>query len=307
MTVLMILVGVAAASVLFVVGVADVLYVRNRRREMVLEVVDQGGGTWLDRVEAWDRSYARTRAGKWVAAQLVLAGDERSPVLVSGVAAAGGLVFGWLLAVLLAPVFGLLGVAAMVIGLRTWLGRARERRNEQFIAQMPELARVLSNATSAGLSIAAAVGVAGGELNDPAGSELKRVANRMRFGASLETAMGELSERLPSREASVLTSTLLVSSRSGGSLVTALRDIADTLEQRKETRREVRTILAQATATGYTVVGMGAGILVLLNFLQEGTVAKMTQDWLGRAALVVGCGLLVGGALLIRRMTRFPS
>ena len=47
--------------------------------------------------------------------------------------------------------------------------------------------------------------------------------------------------RLPSREVAVLVSTLLVSARSGGSLVTALRDIADTLEARKETRREVRT------------------------------------------------------------------
>ncbi|MBO0920596.1 type II secretion system F family protein [Cellulomonas sp. zg-ZUI222] len=307
MTVLLILVGVAAASVLLVVGIADISFVHSRRRAIVEGVVDENPASWNARVDAWDRSFVQTRPGRWVSRQLVLAGEERSPSLVAAVTLASGAVAAWLLSVALAPAFGVLGVVAMVVGLRTWLGRTRQRRNEQFISQMPELARVLSNATSAGLSIAAAIGVAAGELTAPAGPELRRVADRLRFGVALDTAIEELQERLPSREVAVLSSTLLVSARSGGSLVTALRDIADTLEQRKETRREVRTVLAQATATGYTVVGMGFGILVLLNVIQPGTVERMTQEWLGRGALLVGGGLLVGGALVIRRMTRFPS
>jgi tight adherence protein B len=205
----------------------------------------------------------------------------------------------------LAPLFGLLGVAAVVLGIRTYLARARDRRNEQFIAQMPELARVMSNATSAGLSIASAVSVAATELAAPAGPELARVASRMRFGDSLETAMQGLEDRLPSREVTVLVSTLLVSARSGGSLVSALRDIADTLEARREIRREVRTTLAQSTSTGYMVIALGFGLLFLLNFMQPGTVQAMLDAWVGRAALIVGSALFVGGFLLIRRMTRY--
>lgn len=307
MTVLLILVGVAAASVLLVVGIADIAFVRSRRRSIVDGVVDDGPASWNARVDAWDRSFVRTRLGRWVSRQLLLAGEERSPSIVAVVTLASGLAAAWLLSVALAPAFAVLGLGAMVVGLRAWLGRARQRRNEQFITQMPELARLLSNATSAGLSIAAAVAVAAGELTAPAGPELRRVADRLRFGVSLETAVVELQERLPSREVAVLAATLLVSARSGGSLVTALRDIADTLEQRKETRREVRTVLAQATATGYTVVGMGFGILVMLNVIQPGTVERMTEQWLGRGALLVGGGLLIGGALIIRKMTRFPT
>jgi len=172
---------------------------------------------------------------------------------------------------------------------------------------MPELARVLSNATSAGLSIASAVSIAASELSEPAGPELARVASRMRFGDSLDTAMKGLENRLPSREVTVLISTLLVSARSGGSLVSALRDIADTLEARRETRREVRTTLAQSTSTGYLVIGMGFALLFVLNLIQPGTVQAMTDSWIGRAALVVGSSLFVGGFLLIRRMTRYDG
>jgi len=308
MTVLLVLLGVFAASIFFVAGIRDLATISSRRRALVLGMAgdaDAGVGT---AVERWDRAFRQTRPGRWVQRQLVLAGEEnRSALVVVAIAVGGGVAVGYVLAVGLAPVFGLLGVVAVVVGVRAYLARAKERRNEQFIAQMPELARVLSNATSAGLSIAAAISVAAGELSSPAGPEIGRVASRMRFGDSLDTAMSGLEDRLPSREVSVLVSTLLVSARSGGSLVTSLRDIADTLDERKEVRREVRTTLAQSTATGYIVIGMGFGLLFLLNFIQPGTVQAMVSEWVGRAALIVGATLFVSGFLLIRKMTRFDG
>ncbi|QTE29954.1 type II secretion system F family protein [Pengzhenrongella sicca] len=308
MTLLLVLAGVFAASTFFVAGVRDLALVTSRRRSLVLGMaadLEGGDGTAIER---WDRSFRATRPGRWVQRQLVLAGEEeRSAVLVVAVALGGGVVVGYILAIGLAPVFGLLGIAAVVVGARAYLGRAKDRRNEQFIAQMPELARVLSNATSAGLSIAAAVGIAATEMSAPAGPELGRVESRMRFGDSLDTAMSGLEDRLPSREVSVLVSTLLVSARSGGSLVTSLRDIADTLDERKEVRREVRTTLAQSTATGYIVIVMGFALLFLLNFIQPGTVEAMLAEWVGRGALIVGASLFAGGFLLIRRLTRFDG
>ncbi len=304
--VLALLVCVVAGCALLVAGIRDLASVSARRRALVTGATADavlGGDRALVR---WDRRFRRTAPGRWVERQLLLAGvDDKPALLVAGTAVGGGAVVAWVLAVGLAPVLGLLGVVAVVVGIRTYLSRAQERRNEQFVAQMPELARVLSNATGAGLSIAAAILVASDELAAPAGPELRRVASRMRFGDSLDQALSGLEERLPSREVSVLVSTLLVSARSGGSLVSALRDIADTLDERKEIRREVRTTLAQSTSTGYLVIGMGFGLLFLLNAIQPGTVEAMTASWLGRAGLVAGGTLFVSGFVLIRRMTRF--
>ena len=90
--------------------------------------------------------------------------------------------------------------------------------------------------------------------------------------------MLQLNDRLPAREVRVLMSTLVVSARSGGSLIKALRDISLTLDDRKEVRREVRTTLAQSRATGALVTVMGVGILLALNAIQPGTVERMTPD-----------------------------
>src|SRR5699024_1175059 len=114
-----------------------------------------------------------------------------------------------------------------------------------------------SNASSAGLSIRTALSMATDELDDPAHSELRTVSEELNVGVSLETAMDHLERRLPSRELAILVSSLVVSSRSGGALVTALRDISDTLDTGKEVRREIRTTYAQTVATAYAVLGIG--------------------------------------------------
>jgi tight adherence protein B len=302
--ILLLLGGCLLAVLLLVAGVRDLVQVSGWRRDVTALLQDDAPRTRPGALQEWDRRFRTTRPGAWVQRQLVLAGVERPPLLVVAVAVGGTLVVCYLLWVTLAPLFGLLGLLVGAQGLRVFLARARDRRREDFVTQMPELARVLANATSAGLSLRTSIEMAADELSDPASSELRRIAQAMAFGQSLDASLQAVQERLPSREVAVLTSTLLVSARSGGSLVSALRDIADTLDNRKEVRREVRTVLAQATATGYIVIGMGVALLFMLNVVRPGTVEKMTVSPLGQGALLVAGVLYTAGALMVRRMTR---
>jgi tight adherence protein B len=297
----------SAALMLLVAGLLDIASGPLAQRRAVHAVMDDDEGGRRDRIGSLERGLARTRLGRRLQRELTLAGSSRSPLtlLLAGTGVALGL--GTLLWQLFAPAFGVLGVAVGLLLLRGWLRRGQERRKEAFIAQMPELARVLANATNAGLSIATAIAIAGDELEEPARSELRQVSNSLTFGNDIETALNEVRDRLPSREVAVLMSTLLVSARAGGSLVTSLRTIADTLEERKETRREIRSTLAQSVATGYTVIVMGFGLLLLLNVINPGTVDTMTRNPIGQAALVFAGVLFTVGFLVIRRMTRLEA
>ena len=234
----------------------------------------------------------------------MLAGISYPPIVVFAVVVLVTVSMPYLLARLLAPAFGFVGVAMGYLLLRSWLRRSRDRRRERFVQQIPELARVLSNAANAGLSITTAWVVAEGEMEEPAKTEIQRLNSAVRFGTPLEDAMLQMNERLPAREVRVLMSTLVVSARSGGSLIKALRDISLTLDDRKEVRREVRTTLAQSRATGALVTLMGVGILLALNALQPGTVERMTQNLIGQIALVVSIGLFAIGHLTVQRMNR---
>ena len=67
-------------------------------------------------------------------------------------------------------------------------------------------------------------------MPDPAGEELRRVAQEINLGLTTDQAIGELSKRLPSREVDVLMRTIIIQSRAGGALSEALTGISQTLE-----------------------------------------------------------------------------
>jgi len=295
----------SGALLLLVAGLADLASGPLSQRQAIGSVLDDESGSQTARqARGLDRAFRGTRPGRALERELVLAGISRSPLVVVAAGVGSAIIGATVLWRLFAPAFGVVGLIVGALVVRGYIRRARERRQEAFIGQMPEMARVLANATHAGLSIATAIAIAGEELDEPARGELRRVSVSLSFGSDIESALTEVRERLPSREVGVLMTTLLVSARAGGSLVTSLRTIADTLEERKQTRREIRSTLAQAVATGYTVILMTFGLLLLLNLLNPGTVETMTRNVFGQAALVFAGVLNLVGFLAIRRMTR---
>ncbi|MCL3777075.1 type II secretion system F family protein [Actinomyces sp. 186855] len=185
-----------------------------------------------------------------------------------------------------------------------WLSRAAARRREDFTAQLPELARIIANGNAAGLSVSRSVAMAGRELSEPAGSEMTRVAAHLDLGWSLDAALRELGEQMPSRELDVLVRTIVIQARTGGALTDALMEISRTLEDRKELRREVRTVILGSAMSGYAVMGIGAGAVVLLNVFQPGMLDSLASTLAGRVVLVAALGFFAAGALLMRVVSR---
>ena len=210
-------------------------------------------------------------------------------------------------ALLLHHLFGNIGSLVLVIGIvalaNRWIENRRQKRLEAFVGQLPDIARVLSNGASAGLALPSAIRLAARELEEPARTELTQVSEQIGLGRGLNQALAEMRTRLPSRELGVLVQTLVIQSRSGGALVSALTNIATTLEQRKELRREVRTATSGAVFSGYVVVGLGVGSVFVMNLLSPGALDQLARTGIGRAVLAVAAAFFVTGMLIMRRMT----
>ncbi|MDT7840968.1 type II secretion system F family protein [Streptomyces justiciae] len=251
-----------------------------------------------------DRRLRRTRFGRKLELRLAATGLDITPgeffVYMMSSAAGLFLVGQASLAPFFGPLAGLLGIWAAL----QFLNWQRQKRIEKFINQLPELSRILANATQAGLALRTAIGMAAEELEAPAGEELGKVANQLALGASLDDALGEMAERLPSRELVVLVTTLVLSNRAGGQVVGALRNLTETLEERKETRREVRTQLSQVNMTSYAVPVLGIGSLFLMNGVKDGALDRMTGSPVGQGVVIVAFAMYAVGFILIRRLSR---
>ncbi|MCX2926724.1 type II secretion system F family protein [Streptomyces sp. NEAU-W12] len=300
--------GIALLTcVLAVAGVHTYAAGRAQRQELVERLAYTGQVTVGGRRRHFptlDRRLRRTAFGRKLELRLVATGLDITPG--EFVAYMVALALGLLLTgqAVLAPFFGpLAGILGIWLAFQ-FLDWQRQKRIEKFINQLPELARILANATQAGLALRTAIGMAAEELEAPAGEELAKVDNQLALGASMDEALGELAERLPSRELVVLVTTLVLSNRAGGQVVSALRNLTDTLEERKETRREVRTQLSQVSMTSYAVPVLGVGSLFLMNGVKDGALERMTGSPVGQGAVIVAFGLYAVGFVLIRRLSR---
>ena len=292
--------------VLALIGAALWVGGSNRRAALAARGRDESGrSAYRAALERFDTRLRRTRRGQRLAQWLRSSGGPLSPVDAVAIVVVGGLLLSLVLTLLVPPVAAvILGYAFVVLGMRWYVERARAKRRDAFMDQLPDLARMLSNGTQAGLSIAGAVQMAARELDDPAGSEMAGVVQEMRLGQPLDRALERLQERLPSREVAVLMTTIVIQQRAGGDTVRALQELGATLEARKDLIREVRTVLSGSVFTSYVVAGIGIATIVLMNVFTPGVMREMTSSLPGLLALAVAGTLWAIAFVLIRASTR---
>ncbi|WP_326741660.1 type II secretion system F family protein [Streptomyces sp. NBC_01768] len=256
------------------------------------------------RFRGFDSRLRKTALGRKLELKLAATGMDITPgeFFVYALAAMAAL---WMIASsILASFFGPVAALIGLWGTNAFLNWQRTKRTERFINQLPELARILANATQAGLALRTSISMAADEMENPAGEELARVSRRLAVGEPLDDALSELTDRLPSRELVVLVTTLVLSNRAGGTVVSSLRNLTETLEERKETRREVKTQLSQVTVTAYAVPMFGLGAMLLMDSVMPGALDRMTGALIGQVAVVVSIALYAIGFIVIRRMSR---
>lgn len=270
-----------------------------RRRELWSVTVGEGsaGRRMMPRIER--ALFSRPPFSRFSRA-LVTAGLSWSPlVTLLGVMAVMVVVF-IVSRILLGNIASVILTLVTPALLRRWLSRRSAKRLEDFIAQLPELTRIIANGNSAGLSMGRCIAMAGREMAEPAGAEMRRVVHRLDVGASTDQALTELAERMPSREINILMRTIVIQGRTGGALTDALIDIAQALEQRKELHREVQTVILGSAVSGYAVMLIGAGAVILLNLMEPGLVDKMAGSLIGQVVLAVAALFFVTGAVLMK-------
>jgi tight adherence protein B len=298
----------AGTLVVATAGAWDLVAAGATREELRERATGERSTPLLTRI-GWrlNRAFERTPPGRRLQIHLDGAALPLHALQAAAIALAAALA-GYFVASFVVGTFASVVAAGLVIvGLSMWLERKRELRRDAFMGQLPELARILSNGASAGLSMVSAYGVAVQELDDPAKTELQIALEEIRIGQPFERAMENLGQRLPSRELSVLVTTLAIQQRSGGDLVRALSDMAATLEARRETQREVKTLMAGATATSYVVMFIGGAALFLADLTRPGTLDRVAASPLGLGALAVAGILFFVGFVIIRRITRIDT
>lgn len=220
----------------------------------------------------------------------------RAVVMVAGGATLGGVLAG--------PAGAVVGAGGCV-GARTIARRRRSKlRSELMEAQLADAVGAISAALRAGLSLSQALAYAGGETEAPLGETLQRVSERESLGEPLETALDRWADEVGSEDARLVNGVLSLHRRTGGDLPRVLDRVAETLRERRETTREVRTLTAQARLSGAILGLLPIGFFLFLLLTSRRDIAASFETGVGITA--IGLGLAMQGAAFvwIRRLLR---
>jgi tight adherence protein B len=301
----------AALVAALLVGLAAFVVVRPSRRTIqarVAQFTDDLSGTpaLAAQVDAGDGATSgrhRSPSRRWTAfAQEVdIAGLTASPERI----AARTLVT--LLLLLLAsvalgnPTVAVLALAAPLAARRLVSARANRARRE-FEGQLADNLQVVAAAMRSGQSFTGALAVAVEEAAEPARRELQRTVADERLGVPLDEALGRAARRMHSEELEYVGLVATLQRETGGNTAEVLDRVTETIRERAELRRMVRTLTAQGRLGGLIVSAVPVALTALFLVIRPGYFAPLTGSSLGVALIVLAVGMLVAGWLAIRKI-----
>lgn len=220
---------------------------------------------------------------------------------------AGGVGFAFVLSLLVA----LAAASSVVIVLVFLLGLAAPfavlqvlgaRRLRAFDNQLPDVLATMAGSLRAGYGLRQALQTVVDEGAPPVSVELRRVLSEARLGRALEEALVSMCERLGWDDLLYVATAVEVQSQVGGSLAGVLTTVAETVRQRQQHRRRVRSL----TATGRS----SAFVLAILPFVFAGVISALDPSYMlpflrshTGHVLIVACVISIGiGAVLLHRI-----
>ena len=201
-----------------------------------------------------------------------------------------------------------LGVMAVAAGPVVLLRLAQASYRQKFLEGFPDGLDLVRRAVKAGLPVNEALAVAGREIADPVGSELRRTLDQVQIGVQMNDALQETANRIRIADFRFLVVALVLQQKTGGSLAETLANLSGVIRARKALRQKAKSLSAEAKAS--------ASILAVLPFLVGGAMYVLNRDLMqsllndprGRVMVGIAFLSLVTGlttmAVIVRRALR---
>jgi tight adherence protein B len=163
-----------------------------------------------------------------------------------------------------------LGLMAAAAGPVALLRLAQASYRKKFLEVFPDALDLVRRAVKAGLPVNEALAVAGREIADPVGSELRRTLEQVQIGTQINDALQETANRIQIPDLRFLVVALALQQRTGGSLAETLANLSAVIRARKALRQKARALSAEAKAS--------AAVLAILPFVVKGLMYAMNRD-----------------------------
>jgi tight adherence protein B len=243
--------------------------------------------------------------------RLEMAGIAMRPasmVTLVTVVAAGAFLVGALLALLrgvpVAWVLPVVFVLIVVLGARAVIANRVAKRRTLFAEQLDDTLQLMASGLRAGHSLPAALGAVASEAESPTAEEFARLLNKNRIGYDLAQAIEECADRMQSDDLAWTAQAVAIHREAGGNLGEVLDHVGDTIRERNQIRRQVRTLSAEGRISANVLIALPLVIAGILTFVSPDYIRLFISTPIGLALIGISLVLFIIGVLWLRAIVK---
>jgi tight adherence protein B len=137
---------------------------------------------------------------------------------------------------------------------------------------------------------------------EPSRSELQRVVADEQLGVPIEEALRRVAKRMASRDLDQVALLAELQRTAGGNAAEVIDTVVETLRERADLRRLVRTLTAQGRLARWVLSALPPAAAAVLLLLQPTAVLPLFQTGVGQVLLVIAALLVISGSLVIQKL-----
>ena len=185
------------------------------------------------------------------------------------------------------------------------IARMIKRRVTKFTSNFPDAIDLMVRGLRSGLPITETLGIVASEIPGPVGIEFRTVADKMKIGVTMETALQETADRLGTPEFQFFVITLAIQRETGGNLAETLANLSDVLRKRAQMKLKIRAMSSESKASAYIVGALPFIVFTLVFMISPDYMEKFFID---PRLIVAGIGGIIWmaiGGLIMAKMVSF--
>jgi tight adherence protein B len=235
--------------------------------------------------EALARADLKLRTSEW----FIIRGGSIAVLALIGLGVYHSLVF--------AVILGVVGIFAPPLVLRF----RERRRSRRFNDQLGDVLVLLSNALKAGYSFPQAMASIAKSASPPVSEEFARANREIQLGVNPDEALSHMVTRINSEDLDLVVTAVQIQRVVGGNLAEILDNIAFTIRERIRIKGEIRTLTAQARASGYIITALPVGLALILQAINPAYLSPMFNFKGPGPYILIGCGCSISFAYYLMR------
>lgn len=203
-----------------------------------------------------------------------------------------------ILLALLAGILLGLGVPHMLVS------RKIKKRQMVFLKLFPEGIDLIVRGLRAGLPVAESFQVVSKEIPPPVGDLFAQISQQTQLGVPMEKALADAAKKLGLTEFNFFVTTIILQRETGGNLGEILSNLSEVLRQRQMMKLKIGALSSEARASAYIVGALPFVVWGMLSVISPDYLTPLYDDFRGNMSLAVAGGMMLFGALVMKRMTQ---